>query len=68
MTKVTSISLTDRQWNILEVALDRFIEDQNEAQYAAIDVAGEEYAKELAARAEIVKILMQAELEVQHGN
>ena len=68
MTKVTSISLTDRQWNILEVALDRFIDDQNDAQYAAVDVEGAEYAKELAARAEIVKILMQAELEVQHGN
>lgn len=64
MTKVTSISLTDRQWNILEVALDRFIEDQNDAKYANT-VEDAEYAKELAARAEIVKILMQAELEIQ---
>lgn len=62
MTKVTSISLTDRQWNILEVALDRFIEDQNDAKYANT-VEDAEFAKELAARAEIVKILMQAELE-----
>ena len=67
MTKVTSISLTDRQWNILEVALDRFIEDQSDAKYANT-VEDAEVAKELAARAEIVKILMQAELEVQHGN
>ena len=62
MTKVTSISLTDRQWNILEVALDRFIEDQNDAKYANT-VEDAEVAKELVARAEIVKILMQAELE-----
>ena len=60
MTKVTSISLTDRQWNILEVALDRFIDEQNDD--------GSEEATEYAARAEIVKILMQAELEVKHGN
>jgi len=63
MTKVTSISLTDRQWNILEEALDRFIEDKSESHLVACDVEGEEYEKELAARAKIVKILMQAELE-----
>ena len=62
MTKVKSISLTDRQWNVLEVALDRFIEDQNDAKYANT-VEDAEVAKELVARAEIVKILMQAELE-----
>ena len=62
MTKVTSISLTDRQWNVLEVALDRFIEDQNDAKYANT-VEDAEVAKELASRAEIVKILMQTELE-----
>ena len=67
MPKLTSISLTDRQWNILEVALDRFIDDQNDAKYADT-VEDAEFAKELAARAEIVKILMQAELEVQNGN
>ena len=67
MTKLTSISLTDRQWNILEVALDRFIDDQNDAKYADT-VEDAEFAKELAARAEIVKILMQAELEIQNGN
>tara|TARA_B100000035_G_C20573328_1_gene367787 strand:- start:253 stop:435 length:183 start_codon:yes stop_codon:yes gene_type:complete len=60
MTKVTSISLTDRQWNILEVALDRFIDEQ-------VDDGSKE-ATEYAARARIVKFLMQAELEVQHGN
>ena len=62
MTKVKSISLTNRQWNVLEVALDRFIEDQNDAKYANT-VEDAEVAKELVARAEIVKILMQAELE-----
>ena len=41
--KITSISLTDRQWNILEEALDRFIEDKNESHLFAIDAAGEEY-------------------------
>lgn len=61
--KITSISLTDRQWNILEEALDRFIEDKNESHLYCEDAAGEEYEKELAARAKTVKILMQAELE-----
>jgi len=55
MTKVTSISLTDRQWNILEVALDRFIDEQ-------VDDGSKE-ATEYAARARIVKFLMKAELE-----
>ena len=44
----------------MEVALDRFIDEQ-------VDDGSEE-ATGYAARARIVKFLMQAELEVQHGN
>ena len=45
--KITSISLTDRQWNILEEALDRFIEDKNESHLFAIDAAGENMRRNL---------------------
>lgn len=54
------ITLTDRQWNVLEVALDRFIEDQNDD--------GSDDAKYYAARAEIVKNLMQCQLGDKNGN
>ena len=63
MDNLISASLTPRQWNVLEVALDRFIEDQ-------VDDVSEE-AQEYAARANIVKILMQHQLknvESYYGN
>ena len=55
MDKLIAICLTVDQWNVLEVALDRFIEDQ----------AGDdsEEAREYYGRAVVVKVLMQNVLE-----
>jgi hypothetical protein len=60
MDKLISISLTAKQWNVLEVALDRFIDDQ----------VGDDSveSKNYAGRANIVKILMQKVLEADNGN
>ena len=55
MDNLISISLTAKQWNVLEVALDRFIEDQ-------VDDGSDE-AKDYADRGKLVKILMQMKLE-----
>tara|TARA_R100000426_G_C4823570_1_gene111628 strand:+ start:470 stop:865 length:396 start_codon:yes stop_codon:yes gene_type:complete len=51
MDKLIAIGLTVEQWNVLEVALDRFIEDQ----------AGDdsEEAREYYGRAVVAKVLMQ---------
>ena len=51
MGKLIAISLTAKQWNVLEVALDRFIEDQ--------DVDDSEEAREYYGRAVVAKVLMQ---------
>ena len=51
MDKLISISLTAKQWNVLEVALDRFIDDQ--------DGDDSVESKDYAGRANVVKILMQ---------
>jgi hypothetical protein len=55
MDNLISISLTAKQWNVLEVALDRFIDDQSG------DSSDE--AKHYADRATVVKVLMQKVLE-----
>jgi hypothetical protein len=60
MDDLISISLTAKQWNVLEVALDRFIEDQ-------VDDGSDE-AKHHAGHGNIVKILMQKVLEADNGN
>lgn len=60
MDDLISISLTAKQWNVLEVALDRFIEDQ-------VDDGSDE-AKLYAEHGNIVKILMQKVLEADNGN
>jgi len=60
MDNLISISLTAKQWNVLEVALDRFIEDQ-------VDDGSDE-AKHYAGHGNIVKILMQKVLEEDNGN
>ena len=59
MDNLISISLTAKQWNVLEVALDRFIEDQ-------VDDGSDE-AKVYADRGKLVKILMQMKLEAYYG-
>ena len=51
MGKLIAISLTAKQWNVLEVALDRFIEDQ--------DADASEEAREYYGRAVVAKVLMQ---------
>ena len=51
MGKLIAISLTAKQWNVLEVALDRFIEDQ--------DADDSEEAREYYGRAVGAKVLMQ---------
>ena len=51
MGKLIAISLTANQWNVLEVALDRFIEDQ--------DADDSEEAREYYGRAVVAKVLMQ---------
>ena len=51
MGKLIAISLTAKQWNVLEVALDRFIEDQ--------DPDDSEEAREYYGRAVVAKVLMQ---------
>ena len=51
MGKLIAISLTAKQWNVLEVALDRFIEDQ--------DADDSEEAREYYGRAVVAKDLMQ---------
>ena len=51
MGKLIAISLTAKQWNVLEVALDRFIEDQ--------DAVDSEEAREYYWRAVVAKVLMQ---------
>mgnify|MGYP003121123689 CR=1 FL=1 len=52
--KLLSVSLTAPQWNVLEVALDRYIDDQ-------LSDAGED-ALVYARKAGIVKALLQHEL------
>jgi len=59
MDELISVSLTEKQWNVLEVALDRFIEDQ-------VDDGSDE-AKVYADRGKLVKILMQMKLEAYYG-
>mgnify|MGYP003146642951 FL=1 len=55
MDKLISISLTARQWNVLEVSLDRFIEDQfNDGSDESIEYGND---------ADLVKTLMQHELK-----
>ena len=55
MDKLISISLTANQWNVLEVALDRFIEDQfNDGSDESIEYGND---------ADLVKTLMQHELK-----
>ena len=51
MDKLISISLTAKEWNVLEVALDRYIDDQ----VADDSVESADYA----GCANFVKILMQ---------
>ena len=51
MGKLIAISLTAKQWNVLEVALDRFIEDQ--------DADDSEEAREYYGRAVVAIVLMQ---------
>ena len=55
MDELISISLTAKQWNVLEVALDRFIEDQTDD--------GSKESNYYVARSEIVRILMQKKLK-----
>jgi len=59
MDKLIPISLTAKQWNVLEVALDRFIDDQ----------VGDDSveSKDYAGRANVVKVLMQKVLEADDG-
>jgi len=52
--KLLSVSLTAPQWNVLEVALDRYIDDQVD------DVSSESI--HYARKASLVKILLQHEL------
>tara|TARA_R110000824_G_scaffold7512_7_gene33960 strand:+ start:2226 stop:2420 length:195 start_codon:yes stop_codon:yes gene_type:complete len=55
MSKLISVSLTARQWNVLEVSLDRFIEDQfNDGSDESIEYGND---------ADLVKTLMQHELK-----
>ena len=55
MGKLISVSLTARQWNVLEVSLDRFIEDQfNDGSDESIEYGND---------ADLVKTLMQHELK-----
>ena len=56
MSKLISVSLTDKQWNVLEVALDRFIDEQ-------VDDGSEE-ATEFAKQAKVVKVLMQNDIAI----
>ena len=55
MDKLISISLTANQWNVLEVALDRFIEEQSDD--------GSDESIEYGNDADLVKTLMQHELK-----
>ena len=59
MDELISISLTAKQWNVLEVALDRFIEEQSDD--------GSDESKDYADRGKLVKILMQMKLEADNG-
>ena len=52
--KLLSVSLTAPQWNVLEVALDRYIDDQVD------DISSE--SVHLARKAGVVKILLRHEL------
>ena len=55
MSELISVSLTARQWNVLEVSLDRFIEDQfNDGSDESIEYGND---------ADLVKTLMQHELK-----
>lgn len=55
MSKLISVSLTARQWNVLEVSLNRFIEDQfNNGSDESIEYGND---------ADLVKTLMQHELK-----
>ena len=55
MGKLISVSLTARQWNVLEVSLDRFIEDQfNDGSDESIEYGND---------ADLVKTFMQHELK-----
>lgn len=55
MDELISISLTANQWNVLEVALDRFIEEQSDD--------GSDESKDYADRANLIKHHMQHELK-----
>ncbi len=55
MDKLISISLTAKQWNVLEVALDRFIEEQSDD--------GSDESKDYADRGNLIKHHMQHELK-----
>ena len=55
MDELISVSLTARQWNVLEVSLDRFIEDQfNDGSDESIEYGND---------ANLVKTLIQHELK-----
>ena len=55
MDELISVSLTARQWNVLEVSLDRFIEDQfNNGSDESIEYGND---------ANLVKTLIQHELK-----
>ena len=55
MDELISVSLTAKQWNVLEVSLDRFIEDQfNDGSDESIEYGND---------ADLVKTLIQHELK-----
>jgi len=55
MDELISVSLTAKQWNVLEVSLDRFIEDQfNNGSDESIEYGND---------ADLVKTLIQHELK-----